>query len=305
MKSQYNKIKRINLTVLFLLLATLFISITTSKIVVAAEGARKTEWFKVAHNTYVFRYQFHYTMFVKTSKGVIAFDPLSNEAAEHYIKAIKLAAPGVPLHAIVYTHWHVDHATGANVLRREFGKSVPIIAHERTRLRLIKWDDDDIPLPTKTIGDEGLILEDSNNPIELRYIGYAHTDTMLIAYLPKQKLVLGIDFVNHDSMGWRDLPGVDVNELVAMQRRLLDIDFTTIAFGHGRPGDRNVVQRQIEYYQTLLDETERGIKKGLSEDDVVAQIKLPKYRDWGNYDSWFKMNVRGTYRWVKERLSTK
>jgi len=55
----------------------------------------------------------------------------------------------------------------------------------------------------------------------------------------------------------------------------------------------------------LLEETERGIKKGLSEDDVVATIKLPKYRHWGNYDNWFSMNVRGSYRWVKERLLKK
>ena len=47
------------------------------------------EWFKVADKLYQFRYKHHYTLFAITSKGVVAFDPLSDEAAEYYIKAIK------------------------------------------------------------------------------------------------------------------------------------------------------------------------------------------------------------------------
>ena len=50
------------------------------------------DWFKIADNLYQFRYQRHYTLFVTTSKGVIAFDPLSNEAAEHYAAVIKTVA---------------------------------------------------------------------------------------------------------------------------------------------------------------------------------------------------------------------
>lgn len=300
MKKQNKLIVKIKLFLILFTSVMLFLA-STGIHTISAKEAGDSEWFKVAKNTYVFRYLFYYSLFVKTESGVVAFDPLSDEAAEHYVKAIKQALPGEQVRAIVYTHWHVDHSTGATILRREFGNSIPIIAHERTRIQLKEWDDKNILLPTKTITDKGFVISDKENPIELKYIGYAHTDTMLIAYLPQQKLIFGVDFVNHDSMGWRDLPGVDVDELVAMQRRLLDIDFTIITFGHGRPGNREVVQRQIEYYQTLLNETESGIKKGLSEDEVVAKIKLPQYRSWGNYDNWFESNVRGTYRWVKQR----
>ncbi len=262
----------------------------------------KSEWFKVADNTYVFRYKFYFTLFVKTENGIVAFDPLSNEAAEQYVKAIREAVPGAKLSKIIYTHWHTDHSTGAKILRREFGKNIPIIAHENTLARLKKLTDSDVPLPTKTVTNDGLVLNDSSNPIELKYLGYAHTNTMLIAYLPKQKLVFGVDFVNHDSMGWRDLPGVDIDELILMQKRLMKLDFKTITFGHGRPGGRQVVSRQINYYKTLLKEATSAVKKGLSEDEAVKSIVLEKYKNWENYDNWFTMNVRGAYRFVKEKL---
>ncbi len=260
-----------------------------------------SEWFKVAKNTYVFRYKFHFTLFVATDKGVVAFDPLSNEAAELYVKAIRAAVPDVKLRAIVYTHWHTDHSTGAKVLRREFGNNVPIIGHENTYKTLKEEDNADVPLPTKTVTNSGLMLKDTNNPIELKYLGYAHTNSMLIAFLPKQKLVFAVDFVNHDSMGWRDLPGVDIDELILMQKRVMALDFNTITFGHGRPGGREVVVRQIAYYQALLNEAKKAVSKKLSEDQAAKSIVLNKYKNWENYDNWFTLNVRGAYRFEKEK----
>ncbi len=266
-------------------------------------GDADVEWYSIADNVYQFRYEHHYTMFVVTEKGVVAFDPLSDEAAEHYIHAIRTAAPGQPLRAIIYSHWHTDHATGANVLRREFGHDIPIIAHERTLARLKDLDDEDIPLPTKTVSDKGETLHYGDTDIELRYIGYGHTDTMLVARLPKQKMVYVVDFASRDSVGWREMPGWPLDELVAMQRRLLDLDFDKVAFGHGRagPGDRETIKRQTVYYENLLAEARTAIKDKLSEDEAVVRAvhNLPQYRGWGNYDLWFRLNVRGAYRWVQ------
>jgi len=78
-----------------------------------------------------------------------------------------------------------------------------------------------------------------------------------------------------------------------------------VAFGHGRagPGDRETIKRQTVYYSKLISETRAAIKDGLSEDDAVVRTvnNLPQYRGWGNYDKWFRLNVRGTYHWVLER----
>lgn len=286
----------------------LILAVFVSTIAASAQepaGDSDVEWYPIAENVYQLRYENHYTMFVVTGKGVVAFDPLSDEAAEHYVHAIKSAAPDKPLLAIIYSHWHTDHSSGANVLRREFGHDVPIIAHERTLARLKELDSEDIPLPTSTVSDAGRTLRYGDTDIELRYIGYGHTDTMLVARLPGQKLVYVVDFASRDSVGWREMPGWPLDEMIAMQQRLLELDFENVAFGHGRagPGNRETIKRQTVYYENLLTETGAAIKDGLSEDDAVVRAaqNLPQYRGWGNYDKWFRLNVRGAYRWVQER----
>jgi len=259
------------------------------------------EWFKVADNLYQFRYKHHYTLFVTSSKGVIAFDPLSDEAAEHYISAIKTVAPGQPLIAIIYSHWHIDHSAGARILMREFGNNIPVIAHERTLARLKRWDDPAIILPNKLIGDEGKLLHFGDVDIDLNYLGYGHTNNMLVPLFPKQKLVFVVDFANNDAVGWRDLPGWYLGELVAMQERLNRLDFNTVAFAHGKPGDKSTILRQSEYFKKLMSLAKLAFEKGLSEDEAVKDIepKMSDYKHWHSYDDWFTLNIRGAYRWVK------
>lgn len=139
--------------VTLILLWGIFASTTTMAAAQQPNRDEDVEWYSIANNVYQLRYEHHYTMFVVTGKGVVAFDPLSDEAAEHYVHAIKTVAPGQPLLAIIYSHWHTDHATGANVLRREFGSDVPIIAHERALTHLKELGDNAIPLPTHTVSD--------------------------------------------------------------------------------------------------------------------------------------------------------
>lgn len=259
------------------------------------------DWFRIADNLYQFRYHRHYTLFATTSKGVVAFDPLSNEAAEHYVAAIKTVAPGQPLLAIIYTHWHIDHSAGAKILKREFGDNVPIIAHERTLSQLKRWDDPEILLPTDIVGDEGTVLRYGTMEIELNYLGYGHTDTMIVARFPQQRLVFVVDFANNDAVGWTDLPGWHLGELMAMQGRLLEQDFDVVAFGHGMPGDKATIKRQIGYYRDLTSQASLALKQGLSEDEAVTLIeaRLPQYKHWRFYDKWFLMNIRGAYRWAQ------
>ncbi len=290
------------LAALFFILLMFNATITSAAL--TEKNTVDVEWYSIADNIYQLRYEHHYTLFAVTQKGVVVFDPLSNDAAEHLVHAIKTVAPKKPLQAIIYSHWHVDHATGSKILQRKFGANVPIIAHEKTLAQLKKQDDKNIPLPTHTVSDKGEILHYGNTDIELHYMGYGHTDTMLIARFAKQRLIYVIDFANNDSTGWREMPGIPLDELIAMQQRLLNLDFDKVAFAHGRagPGNKETIKRQIAYYKNLLTEVKAAVKEGLSVEDTVARVShnLPQYRGWKNYKRWFQMNVRGVYRWVTE-----
>jgi len=284
----------------------LFIMMCLNSLTVFAdnENGADVEWYPIAENVYQLRYEHHYTMFVKTDKGIVAFDPISTDAAQYMVKAIRQVFPDTKLNSIIYSHRHEDHASGANILRKAFGKDVPIIAHQRTLAYFKDNLNEDIPLPTTIVDDSGKTLRLGDTDIELHYLGYGHTNTMLVARLDKQKLVYVIDFASHDSVGWRYMPNWPLDEMIAMQKRLLKLDFNKVAFGHGRagPGDKETIKRQIKYYENLIKEAKQGIADGLSEDETVERAvkRLAQYRGWGNYDYWFRMNVRGAYRWVEE-----
>src|SRR6516225_11570763 len=67
---------------------------------------------KVTDNVYIFRYGNHQSMFVVTSAGVIATDPISERRpAKPYIDAIQ-AVTKAPIKYVIYSHSHFDHIAG-------------------------------------------------------------------------------------------------------------------------------------------------------------------------------------------------
>jgi cyclase len=251
----------------------------------------------IAEGAYQFRYRSHNAFFVVTDAGLIAVDPISATAAGHYAAEMKRVAPNRPLLAIVYSHDHADHATGATVLRRAFDSDAPVIAHEKAHAKVAAVGDPDLPPPDLTFSQE-LTLYFGGRALELHYLGPSHSDNMLVAYLPDVKLAFAVDFVSNDRMGYRDLPDYHFPEFFAALDRLLEIPFETIGFGHGTAGDRGSVIRQVGYYRDLRNAVREAVERGWTEDEAAERIRLPAYEDWGQYEAWFPMNVRAVYRWL-------
>ncbi|MFQ5703994.1 MAG: MBL fold metallo-hydrolase [Gemmatimonadales bacterium] len=267
---------------------------------VAHAQDREFETTRLDEGVYQFRYKTHNGFFVVTADGVVAFDPISTEAARLYAAEIKRLAPGVPLAAIVYSHDHADHATGANVLRTAFSARVPVIAHDNAVSRIAETADEDLPTPDITFRDQ-LTLYFGGRRLELHYLGRSHSDNMIVALLPKERLAFAVDFVTNDGVGYRELPDYYFPEFFEALAKLQELDFDSIAFGHGPPGDRAAIARQVNYYSELRAAVREAVDKGWSEDEAAQRIRLSAYAGWRQYDSWFPLNVRALYRWMTGR----
>ncbi|MBI4419784.1 MAG: MBL fold metallo-hydrolase [Gemmatimonadetes bacterium] len=267
-----------------------------------AQGqAPRFETTSITGGVYQFRWQSHNGFFVVTDAGVVAVDPISTEAAATYAAEIKRVAPGKRLLAVVYSHDHADHATGAGVLKRAMGnEGAPIFAHELAVPKLQAANSPDLPLPDSTFADRRALTY-GGRAVELRYLGKSHSDNMLVAYLPQERIVFAVDFVSNDRVGYRDLPDYHFPDFFTALERLQQIDYQTIVFGHGPPGDKASVDRQIRYYTDLRNAVEQAVRQGWSEDRTAAEVKLPAYERWGSYADWFPLNVRAIYRWVAAR----
>jgi glyoxylase-like metal-dependent hydrolase (beta-lactamase superfamily II) len=260
--------------------------------------AQDYETTEIADGLYQFRWVGHNGMFLTTSQGVVAFDPINVDAARAFASEIKRVVPGSPLAAIIYSHADADHATGAAAMMEEMGQTgVPIIAHANTVAPIRARATPDQPEPNVTFTDE-MSFEIGGRWIELHYLGASHTDHIAVPYIPDVGVAFAVDFVAADRMGYQDLASWVFPDFFDAVSGLLGIPFETIVFGHGPAGDRGTIQRQVAYYDDLTAAVRTAIADGLSEDQAASSVRLDQYASWDRYEDWFPQNVRGVYRWL-------
>src|SRR5438445_6553207 len=86
-------------------------------------------------NVYVFRYGNHQSMFVVTSAGVIATDPIGygpRQPVVTYVDEIKKVS-SQPIKYLIYSHHHFDHIAGGKPFK---DAGATIVAHKRAKERL-------------------------------------------------------------------------------------------------------------------------------------------------------------------------
>ena len=270
----------------------------------AAQGsgsaARDWETTEIAPGVHQLRWGGHNALLISTPAGMVVVDPLAPSAGPVMADEVRRLAPGLPLQAIVYSHSDHDHAAGAPALVAALGQdlaSVEIVANERAVPHIVALDDPELPPPTLTFS-ERLTIRPGGRAIELHYLGPSHTDNLVVPFLPDVGVAFAVDFVFNDRVGWRDLPGWDFAGLFRAIPGLLDIPFDTIAFGHGPPGDRSTIHRQLTYYDDLAAEVRAAVAAGWTEDEAAERIRLPAYDHFADYDAWLPLNVRAVHRWL-------
>lgn len=249
---------------------------------------------RIAEGVYQFRFQSHNGFMVVTDDGVVVVDPISTLAASRFAAEIKRVAPGARLRAVVYSHDHADHATGARVLMDAFGERVPVIAQDHASAKLVDAGPD-LPAPDVTFTDR-MTLHFGGRAIELYYLGKSHSDNMLVVLVPDVRVAFAVDFVSNDRVGYQDLPDYHFPDFYGALERLMTLEFDTIVFGHGPAGDPAAVRRQGQYYGSLRAAVQQAIDNGWTEDEAAERVRLPQYESWGQYEAWFPMNVRAIYR---------
>src|SRR6202049_2819604 len=132
-------------------------------------------------NVYVFRYGGHQSMFVVTSQGVIATDPISYlRPAKPYIDAIK-AVTDKPIKYVIYSHHHYDHIAGGQPFK-DLGAT--FIAQRRAKERLLELKKQHALRPDVVIPDEVVdgkkTITLGGTTLELVYVGRNHSDDMLV-----------------------------------------------------------------------------------------------------------------------------
>lgn len=244
-------------------------------------------------NVYIFRYQGHQSMFVVTSAGVIATDPIGfqrPQAVKAYIEEIKKVTDK-PIKYVIYSHSHYDHIAGGKPFKDLGAK---FIAYRRAKDILVQLKHPDVVIPDETAGPRRVIsLGDTK--LELVFVGRNHSDNSLVMRLPKEKIIFAVDFIPIEQVMFRNMPDSWPIEWEDSIKKVLAMDWDRMIPGHngpnGRLGTKDDVKAVLGYLQDVSAETKKAAEAGKCFDGAMADVKLPKYEKWGNYKTFLPGNV--------------
>jgi len=201
---------------------------------------------KLGEGLYLLAGGSHNSVVVEFNDHVAVIEaPLNEQRSVAVINEVNRMIPKKPIRFVVNTHHHWDHLGGVRTYVHE---GATVITHEGNKpyyqeiLRARPWvlQPDRFALHPPEEWSEGYIFEtmrekyvltDGSRVVELHAVqGLAHALGMLIAYIPREKIVVQADLYNPAA------PAPNANNRVFQQNlQRLKLDVSTIVGIHGTP----------------------------------------------------------------------
>jgi glyoxylase-like metal-dependent hydrolase (beta-lactamase superfamily II) len=195
----------------------------------------------------------HNSVAVEMKDSIVVIEAPLNEARSlAVIEEIVRIIPDKAIRYIVNTHDHYDHLGG---LRTYLHIGATVITHQRNRLfyetellnytpRTLEPDMVSLYPPTEIAEgytmedvDERYVLSDGERLLELHYVqglSAIHVEGMLMAYLPKEKMLIEADLFDMSTEG-EVISSPELHEALKRNVQQLGLEVETIVPIHGKP----------------------------------------------------------------------
>ena len=274
--------------IVFAMLAAL-ISSSASYVQAQAPARPQIQTTKVdgTDGVYIFRNGGHQSMFIVTSEGVIATDPIGygrpTGGADYVAEIRKVTSQ--PIKYLIYSHHHFDHIAGGKAFK---DAGATIVAHKQAKVRLEKLADPATPLPDELVDDSGRVIRLGGKIVELSYAGLNHSDSTLVMRLPQDRVIFLVDLVPVGS--FPGLGMIDFFPLEAMDslKKIGAMEWDRMIPGHpGQPGDRlgtkKDIEDQIALQQHASDVVKEQARSGKCWNPAEAETQFDRYKDMPGY----------------------
>ncbi len=242
----------------------------------------------ITGDVYRFQNNFHFSVFVVTGEGVVVTDPINAEAAA-WLEAEIAKMTDQPITHLIYSHSHGDHASGGAV----FADTSTVIAQEAAPAEI------DGVAPDIRFS-ERMTLAVGSKTLELTALGKGHGEDLIAMVVRPENVVFAVDAVSARRLPFRDFPRADIDGVINQIRMVEALEFDILAPGHGEMGVKADATDHRLYVEKLMAEVKAGLQAGQSVDDLVAALTIAEYADWGSFEQFRELNIRGMARWLQE-----
>jgi glyoxylase-like metal-dependent hydrolase (beta-lactamase superfamily II) len=267
-----------------------------------AEARDRVRIEELAPRSWLIRLPIVNAVLFETDAGLVLVDTGMGPAGPAILDAMRQVSDA-PLHTIIYTHGHVDHAYGtwALVEAGPNGGLPEIISHDDLPKRFERYmrlrgsisrymsqpeyqlpaTPDDVVYPTRTFADR-LELEIGGETFVLQH-REGETDDQLYVWVPGRRVLASADyyqgFLPNAGNGKRVQRNVE--EWAVALREMAALEPAVLLPAHGEAmTDASEIAAALEIHaealQYIVDRTIEGLNSGLRKDQVVAQLEWPE-----------------------------
>jgi glyoxylase-like metal-dependent hydrolase (beta-lactamase superfamily II) len=227
---------------------------------------------RLTKRSYYFQRTFYSTTFYVGDAGVLLFDALEGRG-DHLLKAIREVTP-LPVTAVVYSHFHVDHVGDAQFWideARKAGITLRLVATKATAEKMA-FMQSRLPKPNLVLSNLTDSFKFENVTTEVhRFAHPAHTDDHSVWLLKEEKVLHGPDLLNPDQlpmMGFAVSDTIVYHESNLWEAAALDWDY--FDGGHGNIGSK----QDFEFQLTFLNDLRRSTLEARKQESFAEHMKL-------------------------------
>ncbi|WHD77973.1 MBL fold metallo-hydrolase [Escherichia coli] len=276
---------------------------------------------KIGERTYYVQRYFYSTTFYVGDKGVLLFDSPEGRG-KYLLQAIRDVTP-LPVTALVYSHYHVDHIGDSpfwNDEAKKEGVNLRIIASKATAEKM-QFMNSRLPVATQVLSKKDDQFKFEKQTIELhRFVKAGHTDDHSVWLLKQEKVAHSPDLLNPDQL---PMMGFAVSDTLVYHdsnlRQVEMLDWKYFIGGHGNIGSHDDFKFQRQFLNDLRDTTikvrkEESFGKFMNKTannhadfaraqreaiiKKVTEVLRPKYGHMYGYDASMPANIEMAIRLV-------
>lgn len=276
---------------------------------------------KIGERTYYVQRYFYSTTFYVGDKGVLLFD-VPEGRGKYLLQAIRDVTP-LPVTALVYSHYHVDHIGDSpfwNDEAKKEGVNLRIIASKATAEKM-QFMNSRLPVATQVLSKKDDQFKFEKQTIELhRFVKAGHTDDHSVWLLKQEKVAHSPDLLNPDQL---PMMGFAVSDTLVYHdsnlRQVEMLDWKYFIGGHGNIGSHDDFKFQRQFLNDLRDTTikvrkEESFGKFMNKTannhadfaraqreaiiKKVTEVLRPKYGHMYGYDASMPANIEMAIRLV-------